>query len=295
MKVVILFLIITNSIFARQWVSSDGKVITGELLNFDSVTNQMTLERSDGKIFTFNTNRLCSDDIAYIHDLERTRLEEQNKIEKAELDKAGTTIQYLTQGEHALNYYAYFPKSYSAKSELPLLILFSPSGHVGEILANFQQAADKFSWILVGCDGFENGMDEALGKERFEEMLPDIEKTIKHDKNRLYMGGFSGGAWRAYHYTVYFDRPWNGIVACGGWLGGKEYYHLKYPRKMVIAIINGDHDKNANSWFVRDKEILEKRRCKVKHFNFAGGHEPAPSDVLMKAIEWMEESNDKKN
>ena len=71
MKVVILFLIITNSIFARQWVSSDGKAITGELLDFDSVTNQVTLERSDGKIFTFNTNRLCSDDIAYIHDFAR--------------------------------------------------------------------------------------------------------------------------------------------------------------------------------------------------------------------------------
>ena len=211
---------------------------------------------------------------------------EEKKLDE-KMEKAGQTITYNSDGKRMLTFHCYYPTSYAAGRNLPLLILFSPGGQGERIQKKFIAAGEVNSWIVVGCDGFKNRVDEELGEEMFTEVLHAIEKKVVHDKDLVYMGGMSGGAWRAYHYSVLFDRPWKGIVACGGWLGGPEYKDLAYPEKMAVAIINGNEDKGANHWIDHDREILKGRRIKVRVFHFQGGHSIAPDETLTKAIQWM--------
>tara|TARA_R110000850_G_scaffold64695_13_gene145074 strand:- start:11 stop:589 length:579 start_codon:yes stop_codon:yes gene_type:complete len=190
-----------------------------------------------------------------------------------------------------VTYHVQYPKSYDPNQKPPLLILFSPGGKGKGILGSFAEAADQAGWVAVGCDGFKNKMDEDLGRSMFEELLPHLEANVDHDPTSLYLGGMSGGAWRAYHYSVWLGRPWQGIAACGGWLGGSEYYDLNYPEKMAIAVINGDSDKNANAGVDKDSGVLEIRSYSIKAFPFSGGHTVGPTEVLLEALTWMESAS----
>jgi len=287
-------IILAGSALGRVWTSKDGRTTEAELKSFDPASGVATFVRGDGREFKLNSNLLTEADVAYLEEWEqqeklRRKKAAAEETEKAEIEKAkaGTIVKYVTKGDHGLSYHAYYPKGYAYDRELPILILFSPGGNGRGIIHKFKPAADTHGWIVVGCDGFKNNMDEDVGREYFEEMLPDIEANVCHNPQELYMGGMSGGAWRAYHYSAHFDRPWKGIVACGGWLGGEEYNGLEYPRKMAIAMVNGNDDNGANGWIERDEQTLKKRRCKVEVFNFDGGHVLAPSEVLSRAIEWI--------
>jgi hypothetical protein len=98
----------------------------------------------------------------------------------------------------------------------------------------------------------------------------------------------SGGAVRALHYTALFDRPWKGVISCGGWLG-KEF-DLEYRKGMAVAWVNGDKDNNANGWVAQDSEVLKRRKCKTKLFPFPGGHVIGPPDILTEAMRWAQEN-----
>lgn len=167
-----------------------------------------------------------------------------------------------------------------------MIILFSPSGHGSGILKQFKESCESVGWVGVGCDEFKNGMDTTVAESMFEALLPIIEKAVVHDPQRLYMGGLSGGALRAFGYSAKFDRPWKGIISCGGWLG--ERYELDYCKGMAVAWVNGNNDQNANAWVDNDTPVLERRRCKTKLFSFPGGHVVGPPEVLTEAMRWAE-------
>lgn len=293
-------LVLSGSALGRVWTSADGRTVDAELKDYDPVSGRMRLVRR-GREFVLERDDLSEADRVYLVEFEKSRKEAAEKAAAAEKEKlaaekeraavesqkAGTVVKQVTPGEHALAYYSYYPKNYTYGRKLPLLILFSPSGNGRGIINNFKQAADDHGWLVVGCDGLKNGMDDELGRERFREILPDIEKNLPYNPEELYMGGMSGGAYRAYHFSAEFDRPWKGIVACGGWLGGADYSGLKYRRKMAVAMVNGDSDNNANNWVDRDTDALSGRSCKVKLFSFKGGHVVGPPDVLSEAIGWI--------
>jgi predicted esterase len=120
----------------------------------------------------------------------------------------------------------------------------------------------------------------------FQELLPQIEAKVAHDPNRIFMGGVSGAALRAYMYSAKISRPWAGIFANGGWLGGSENYDLPYP-KMRVAMLNGDKDNGANHYLNPDTAVLQKAGCAVSVHAFEGGHQLAPPSVQTKAMRWL--------
>ena len=143
---------------------------------------------------------------------------------------------------------------------------------------------------VVSLDYFRNTDDNPAKEDemlaRFNELLPQIEAAVPHDENRMFMGGVSGGAWRAYHYSAQVARPWAGILAYGGWLGGKDYYHLPYPR-MRVAMVSGDKDLAANQCIESDSSRLQRDGTVVSVHAFEGGHQLAPPSVQEKALRWL--------
>lgn len=270
----------------RTWTSSDGREIKAELVSYDLEAEKIVIETSRGE-YTLPFDKISDDDQAFVRKLAAEEAEEKKKA----AERVGTTTKEVTDAGNS--FHVYYPSSYSPEKKPPLLILFSPGGGGAGMLRNFRQGADALGWVLVGCDQLKNGMPDDEGKKIFEDQLAAIEERVDHDPDLLYMGGMSGGGLRAYQNSAFFDRPWKGIISCGGWLGGQENYDLDYRKKMAVAIVNGDKDKNANHWVVGDTGVLEKRRCEVELFAFPGGHVVGPPEVIEKAMRWVEENTER--
>jgi predicted esterase len=271
----------------RDWESADGRKIVAELVSYDAAKGSLRIRRVDGSEFTLSQDKLAAADRAFLADYAKRRDEELAAAAKEAAAVAGKTVAHEVPGDPAAQFHVYHPTSYGKAGKLPMLILFSPSGGGPSILNSFREAAEECGWIAVGCGYLRNGMDEKAGHEVFTRMLPLIEKAVpNHDPGRLYMGGMSGGASRAFMYSADFKRPWKGVVSCGGWLGTEP--ERDYPKHMAVAFVNGDNDRGANSYVARDTDILEKKRAKCRLFEFPGGHVIGPKPVLIEAMKWVE-------
>lgn len=271
----------------RTWTNTADQKITAELVHYDKENGKVTIRKKNKKTYTLALSTLSENDQKWLEqwhqEQEKKKAEEEAK--RAELNKnAGKTISMKSDGDLSTSYHVYYPKSFDASKKHPLLILFSPGGGGKGMLNSVRQGCDALGWIAIGCDTFRNNGNEKEFFKRFASLLPHIEKNITHDPESLYMGGFSGGALRAYGYSAEFQRPWKGILAYGGWLGPQG---VTTAKKMRVAIVNGDKDKNANHYIERDSGLLKKKRCKVKHFSFPGGHSIAPPDATEKALRWI--------
>lgn len=262
----------------RTWTSTDGKKVTGELVKD---AGDAVVLKIKNKEFTIPLGRLVEDDHKWL-EARRAELEEKRK---AFAELAGTTKTYPQNEGQKVTFHVYYPTSYSPESPPPMIILFSPGGGGKGFLQAFRESCETMGWVGVGCDTFRNAVDDAIMDPLFAELLPIIEKTVVHNPQRLYLGGFSGGASRALQYTAKFDRPWKGVISCGGWLG--KAFDLKYREDMAVAWVNGENDKGANAWIGTDSEVLGKRGGKTKTFQFPGGHEIAPPATLTEAMRWV--------
>ncbi len=274
----------------RGWTNKEGKRIEAELVSHDTENGTIVIGRG-GKEFTLKVDTLSEADQEWLEEHAAALSKEQEERMEKWKALAGTTKSYSSEGEEAVSYHVYRPSNYDGDNPPPMIIMFSPGGNGKGMLGQVTAACEELGWVGVGCDVFKNGADDELLKEKFAVLLPHIEKTVQHNPERLYTGGMSGGALRAYQYTAAFKRPWKGVLAFGGWLGGAT--SLDCPRKMAVAIVNGDGDEAANSHNDSVQAILEGRRCKVEIFQFPGGHVVAPPEVILKAMRWIEANTEK--
>lgn len=272
----------------RSWTSADGREIQAELVSYDVKAETVLIKTAQGE-FELPFSKISEKDQVYIRGLAQKELEPEIKpevaVKKVTPKQIGKITKKVTNAGNS--YHVYYPKSYSADTKPPMLILFSPGGGGRAIINNFRKGADALGWVLVGCDKLKNGMNDDRGGQIFTDLLADIEAKVDHDPELLYMGGMSGGALRAYKNSAFFDRPWRGIIACGGWLGGSDNYDLKFRKKMAVAIVNGDNDENANHYVDDDMDVLEGRRCDVEYFSFSGGHKVGPPELIEEAMRWV--------
>ncbi len=214
-----------------------------------------------------------------------TKVKKIPSIAPAEL-KPGQTETFTAQGETKTTYHVYTPTTYQTNA--PMLVLFSPGGDGNGMVAAFKESVEAAGWIVVGCDKLSNGFEgNSLEHQVENELLDDILARIPHAAVRLFFGGFSGGAERAYHLSARRKEKIAGIIAMGGWLGGDEYRKLLYCQHMAVAMVNGKKDAAAASWVTKDSAVLRKRSCTIKLFQFEGGHAMPPEAIKKDVIAWL--------
>lgn len=282
--ILLLFTSIHAQAEPRDWSNREGKVIQADLVSHDPVTNEVTLKLANGNEATVATDTLSDADQEWLAKRQQ-EIEERAEASRA---NAGKTVSYKSDGSEAVSYHVYYPTSFDAENPPAMIIMFSPSGNGKSILKSVQGACEALGWIGVGCDSFKNNSDEAMLDLKWREVFPHMQATVPHDGELLYLGGMSGGALRAYDYSESTAAQWKGVLAFGGWLGGKET--LNCAKKMAVAIVNGDKDNGANSNVPGDIEVLEKARCEVKEFTFPGGHRIAPAPVVLEAMQWLKDT-----
>lgn len=270
----------------RDWTLASGKKQQAEILSYDESNKLVTLRLPDQTEVRFSEQELSAIDRAWI-----LQWVEQDEEARAMLAKIGGTVtEHAGTGKFKTDYAVYHPPAAASGAKLPMLILFHPGGNGRRTIYKYIESAAAVGITLVSLDYFRNTGDDSAKEaemlECFTELLPQIEATVAHDEKRIFMGGTSGGAWRAYHFSARIDRPWAGILAAGGWLGGRKYYHLDYPR-LRVAMVNGDKDAAANQYIDPDTAVLQKAGSIVSVHAFEGGHQMPPPAVQEKALRWL--------
>ncbi|MFM2243515.1 MAG: hypothetical protein RLZ97_2371 [Verrucomicrobiota bacterium] len=276
----------------REWTFVSGDKRTAEIIHFDEATRIATLRLPDQTTVKHAEAELSTLDRAWI-----LQWIEQDEEARDMLGRVGGMVtRERTTGEFATDYYVYHPapESIPAGTLPPMMLLFHPGGDGGRAIYRYIEAAAATGFTLVSFDYFRNTNSSQVGlaeemEKRFAAILPQIEANVRHDPQRMFMGGTSGGAMRAYRNSTLADRPWAGIFAGGGWLGPERFYRADYP-PMRVAMVNGDKDHGANSIIDRDTAWLQSRGCIVSVHAFEGGHQMPPPSVMTKAFRWLLET-----
>lgn len=271
----------------RTWNFTSGKSISAELVDYNEASGMVHLRINETDDITIPASSLSIADRAWLNELNDMKDEQQALIKKL----GGTLTFHQSSGPMSTGFYVYRPSKTTSDQKLPMVILFEPSAKATDYVTRFAEAAEAVQCTIVCCDTFRNTKDndvlEAQFLERFKLLLPVIEATVAHDPRKLFLGGTSGGAWRAYHYAALISRPWAGIFANGGWLGGEKYYNLTYPPNLRVSMVNGNQDIAASTYVEPDSLILTEHGDVVEVLSFEGGHQIPPVSVQIKSFEWL--------
>jgi hypothetical protein len=269
----------------RVWTFKSSQTLRAAQQSYDSESGEIVLLINDKEERLIKFEDLSPIDQAWL--IEWNQIEQEMDIL---IDMLGGSFEhYVAEGEFTTDFYVYYPTVCEMNKNRPMLILFNAGGKAARYLKQFVEAAELQGIVTVACSEFYNTKNDEGDPEmlkRFQELLPIIEATVPHDPERVFMGGNSGGAMRAYNYTAQVDRPWAGVYANAGWMGGYDYYDWPYPSGMRIAMVNGNND-HANRWLERDWKLLGSKGNKVVLFSFDGGHQSAPPKSRSKALEWL--------
>ena len=272
----------------RDWKTSSGQTYKAELVDYDEATKVVILRLLDERVVELAYDDLSILDRAWL--LEWTEIAEEMQVK---LEKMGGVLSvHRSKGNVSTDYWVYQPPLAEAQAGVkpPMLILFHPNGDGHREIIRYLEAAKATGITLVSLDYFRNTNGDAHEAEMlaaFKELLPQIEATVPHDEKRMFMGGCSGGAWRAFHYSAQVPRPWAGIYSNCGWLGEpKDSYNLPYP-KMRVAFVNGNQDPVGSYFVDRDSVPLLKAGCTLSVHAFEGAHQVPPPSVQEKAWRWL--------
>ncbi len=273
----------------RSWLLTDGRKISAELLSYHEASNVVKLRLNEREERFFAFNALSAPDQAWV--IEWVELGEA--LDALLARQGGEFVHFMSQGAYPTGYHVYYPPGVKEGPPAPVLILFDPSGQGERYVKRYIEAAAQAKIIVIGLDEFRNTPPpdgdalDAQFFERFKELLPQLQATVGYDPARVFLGGTSGGAMRAFGYTAKFTGPWAGVFSNVGWLGpNEEDYGLPFPGGMRIAMVNGNKD-HGGSYVKRDTEILVNRGNVVGFFSFEGAHQVPPPSTQLKAIRWL--------
>lgn len=277
----------------RDWTLNSDKTLHAELVSYDPETGQVLLKFNDLEDSVFRFEDFSIIDQAWL--VEWVEFEAQLHLQVAEM--GGQFEHLVTKGNYPTELFVYYPTSAQiATKPLPAMILFHPGGKAARYCLRHMEAAETSGMILIACGSFRNTGDDFLQESamlaRFKDIFPEILERVRLDPKRIFMGGTSGGAWKAFHYSAWVKYPWAGIYSNVGWLGGKKYYNLPYPGGMRVAIVNGNQDRAANGVVNADSALLQKAGNKVAVMMFEGAHQVPPVDAQIKAFNWLLENED---
>lgn len=273
----------------ENWTrESDQATISAELVDYDPESGEVTLLLENRKEFTMPAGSLVAKN--------RERLDSyaEKKKEAAMPRLQSFEIEGTPHKVHVYKPAGYMDGAASSGSR-PIAFLYSAGGNSMSIVNNLRKSSDELGWLLVGVDAYRN--TNSL-EEKYEERMEMtkaaykwVSENLTYDEEKIVFGGMSGGGWWSFQSAAELTGNAAGVLSFGGWMG--RMYDKKYSRNMAVAIVNGDNDKNANTWAEKDADFLKKKfRATVKTFSFPGGHVMASEDVALQAARWIHETKE---
>ncbi|GAA5497444.1 hypothetical protein Rhal01_03640 [Rubritalea halochordaticola] len=281
----------------QDWTrEKDSATISAEIIKYDTETGKLTLKLKNDKEVVIEKSVLIAE--------HQNRLEEYAKemakhaeemAKKREAAKNGRMETFTPEGGGGHKIHIYYPAGYikgdESNKKRPAAYVYSPGGHSKSLVNMMKPGADELGWVLIGVDCYRNKKDSETIKKENLAAQAEAKKQVSYDTTRVVFGGFSGGGSWAFISSSFLNTEAAGILSFGGWMG--NHYDLKYSKKMAVAMINGDSDKNAQHYEEPDGDFLRKKtRAKIKVFHFQGGHKLPEPKTATEAMRWVHETKE---
>jgi len=181
--------------------------------------------------------------------------------------------------DQSQSYALYLPSNYSAERQWSLILAFDPRGRGRAGLEQYKDAAEKYGYIVAGSNNARNGPPD-ISLDAAAAMGSDVVKRFSINMKRVYTVGLSGGARIAMKVAMDSNEMAGVIASSAGFPPGERNSNLPF----AVFGTAGTNDFNYLEMRQLDEELNSPHRIVV----FQGGHEWLPSDLAVKAVEWME-------
>jgi predicted esterase len=180
------------------------------------------------------------------------------------------------------SYALYLPSAYSPGKRWPVVYAFDPGARGSAPLELMKEAAERYSYILVGSNNSRNGSWK-IEAEAAEAIVKDTHARLSIDDQRVYLAGFSGGARVAAQIAQVCK------CAAGVLLNGAGFHPLPFTAKdayFVVFAAVGTYDFNYPELVSTDDEL---EKLGYAHFlrPFEGPHQWAPASAMEDALAWF--------
>lgn len=207
----------------------------------------------------------------------------ENNQENAENNLVtGKIIETVTCRMNSAHTYAYYlPTTYDASRSYPVILVFDAHARGQLAVSKFKQLAEQYGFIVVGSNSSKNGLKDI--NPVINSLWDDVFVRFSVDANRVYTSGFSGGAKVASSVAIYKGGV-KGVIACAG---GMPVAGQELKSKFDYVGIVGNHDFNYQEIKALCLQLSEN---KFNNFfiSFDGAHEWPNSEVLAKAMQWLQ-------
>jgi len=175
--------------------------------------------------------------------------------------------------------YALYIPAKGAAGNLPVLYLFDPHGAGALPVTKYRSLADAYGFILVGSNNSKNGNDWSTTENIWRCLFEDTKTRLKIRGDRIYTGGFSGGAKVAGFVAIQHPEI-KGVIANGAGLpDGVQAENFPFS----FTAITGEGDMNMTE-LVGISHELDRTRTRHRILFFAGKHEWAPEATMNTAF-----------
>ncbi|MGH9440666.1 MAG: TPR end-of-group domain-containing protein [Thermoanaerobaculia bacterium] len=181
------------------------------------------------------------------------------------------------------SYALYLPPGYSRGRAWPILYLFDARSR-GTLAAKlFSGPAARYKWIVASSNNTQSDGPIDPNITAFRAMWRDTHDRFSIDSNRVYAGGFSGGARVATLMGTTAPGTVAGVIGCGAG------FHTTVRRKPPFVYFGTTGYRDFNYAEMRalgaQLEALGTPH-RIEHFD--GEHEWPPSEIALDAVQWME-------
>jgi dienelactone hydrolase len=197
----------------------------------------------------------------------------------------GTIIEsVICQKDAGQSYALYLPPNYTPLKRWPIVYGFDPGARGRQPVELFQEAAEKYGYILVGSNNSRNGPNVNLASI-LQTIWEDTHARFQIDERRVYAAGMSGGARVALSFAHLSQGQVAGVAAFSAGFSPNIAPSASTP--FIIYGTAGTDDFNEPELFQLDL-TLESFGIPHRIEMFEGGHGWPPHVFGMRAIEWLE-------
>ena len=178
------------------------------------------------------------------------------------------------------SYALYLPSKYSPDRKWNVILAFDPRGRGRTPVERFQEAAEKYGYIVAGSNNSRNGPPQ-ISQVASKAMLADLQARFSLDPKRMYGAGQSGGSRFALDLAL-TSKQYAGVVAASA--GFAQPVGSDTALDFRVFATAGTEDFNYQEMRRFDRVIASPHRLRI----FNGDHTWLPSSLAVEALEWFE-------
>lgn len=298
---ILAFVPLASAAESREWKTADGsKTIQAEYVS--SRDGKVTIRRSDDhKIFTIALDTLSPADRDWVAKQLETVAEESAKSDKNSTFAKLLTGEWQRTEGHGLSYRIFGARKLRGADEKGYPLVIYLHGRDGDVMTpeqpgeakTFSQEENyrKRECVIIAPQCPKGAAWDGKNAGAVVEIIGDLTKNLAIDKKRIYLTGYSMGAYGTFHLLGQEPRLFAAAVPVSG--GGDPNRAESY-KNVPVWVFHGAKDPTVNVDQSRKMvEALKKARSDVKYTEYDDGDHGIAGRVYadVKVHEWIFEQH----